>query len=79
VSRPTLPRCPCCGYRTGCTTCPVCYWTHDGEAGRHSGTVTDGLNGELTLVEARLNFNIYGASARRYQDVVRPARSDELP
>ncbi len=65
-------RCPCCGYRTGCTTCPVCYWTDDGHA-------IDGFNGDLTLAEAQLNFSIYGASAPRYQDLVRSARPDELP
>jgi hypothetical protein len=79
VGQPTLPRCPCCGYRTGCTTCPVCYWTHDGNGGRHSGAAIDGLNGQLTLTEARLNFSIYGASAPRYQDLVRSPRLDEQP
>ncbi len=79
MGQPKLPRCPCCGYRTGCSTCPVCFWTDDGQAGRHAGAVIDGLNGELTLTEARLNFNIYGASSPRYQNEVRPPRPDELP
>ncbi|WP_239152932.1 CPCC family cysteine-rich protein [Virgisporangium aurantiacum] len=60
-------------------TCPVCYWTHDGASGRHSGAAFDGLNGERTLDEARLNYSIYGASARRYRDMVRPPRPDEQP
>ena len=79
MDRLTIPRCPCCGYRTGCATCPVCYWTHDGASGRHSGVAFDGLNGQRTLDEARLNYSIYGASARHYRDVVRPPRPDEQP
>jgi hypothetical protein len=38
-----------------------------------------GTNGEVSLSDAQLNFLIYGASHRRYRDVVRPPRSDELP
>ena len=41
--------------------------------------VVDGPNGEVSLSDARLNFFIYGASHRRYRDVVRPPRSDERP
>ncbi|MEU2616115.1 CPCC family cysteine-rich protein [Micromonospora sp. NPDC007271] len=38
-----------------------------------------GPNGDVSLSDARLNFAIYGASHRRYLDVVRQPRSDELP
>jgi hypothetical protein len=41
--------------------------------------VTGSLNGDLSLVEARLNFSIYGASSPRYRDLVRPPRLDERP
>lgn len=41
--------------------------------------VAGGPNGEVSLSDARLNFAIYGASHRRYVDVVRPPRRDELP
>jgi hypothetical protein len=71
--------CPCCGYRTGCTTCPVCFWTDDGQRDADAGVVAGGPNGEVSLSDARLNFSIYGASHRRYRDVVRPPRSDERP
>jgi hypothetical protein len=79
VGQPTLSRCVCCGYRTGCTTCPVCYWTEDGRHDLDARAVNGSRNGDLSLAEARLNFSIYGASALRYRDVVRPPRADERP
>jgi hypothetical protein len=79
VGQQTVPRCPCCGYRTGCGTCPVCYWTSGGQGGGPSDAATDGVNVRLTLAVARLNFRIYGASLPRYQDLVRPPRRDEWP
>ena len=79
VIQQSVGRCPCCGYRTGCTTCPVCFWTDDGRRSTDAGVVSDGPNGELSLNDARLNFFIYGASHQRYQDLVRPPRRDELP
>ena len=69
--------CPCCGSRTGCRTCPVCYWTDD--PGSAAPAPRNGPNGTLSLDEAKLNFAIYGASQRRYQQLVRPARPEELP
>ncbi|HEY2947256.1 MAG TPA: CPCC family cysteine-rich protein [Micromonosporaceae bacterium] len=71
--------CPCCGYRTGCRTCPVCYWTDDGRSDLRTGVLDAGPNGELGLGEARLNFALYGASRRRYASLVRPPRADERP
>jgi hypothetical protein len=41
--------------------------------------VRDGPNGDLSLSEARLNFAIYGACHRRYQELVRSPRDDERP
>jgi hypothetical protein len=79
VDRLTIERCPCCRYRTGCTTCPVCFWTDDGQDDRDADVVRGGPNGELSLTDARLNYAIYGASHRRYTDVVRAARPDEAP
>lgn len=77
VDRSTIKQCPCCYYRTGCTTCPVCFWTDDGQGDADADEVRGGPNGELSLTEARLNFAIYGASHRRYLGVVRAARADE--
>jgi hypothetical protein len=79
VNQQSVSRCPCCGYRTGCTTCPVCFWTDAGQRNADSGMEAGGTNGEVSLSDAQLNFLIYGASHRRYRDVVRPPRSDELP
>ncbi|NJC73670.1 hypothetical protein HC031_28685 [Planosporangium thailandense] len=74
-----LNGCPCCGYRTGCTTCPVCVLNRCGHRDTDTGAVTGRPNGEVSLRDARRNFSIYRASHRRYRDVVRPSRSDELP
>jgi NifB/MoaA-like Fe-S oxidoreductase len=79
VDRLSLKPCPCCGYRTGCSTCPVCFWTDDGQDDHDAAVVRGGPNGDLSLSTARLNFAIYGASHRRYLDVVRPPRADERP
>ena len=79
MGQQTLPRCACCGYRTGCTTCPICYWTDDGQNDLPSSTAAGNLNTDLSLADARLNFSIYGASAPRYQNLVRPPRHDERP
>jgi len=57
----------------------VCYWTDRSQGGGPSDAATDGINVELNLADARLNFRIYGASQRRYQDMVRPPRRDEWP
>ncbi|HEX8630508.1 MAG TPA: CPCC family cysteine-rich protein [Catenuloplanes sp.] len=77
MDRLSLNRCPCCFYRTGCSTCPVCFWTDDGQDDKDADVVRGGPNGELSLNDARLNFALYGASHRRYADVVRPPRVDE--
>jgi Cysteine-rich CPCC len=55
----------------------VCYWTNDRRTDTHIALA--GPNGSLSLDEARLNFAIYGASQPRYQQLVRPARPEELP
>ncbi len=79
MSQRPSDRCRCCGYRTGCVTCPVCFWTEDGRPESAADLAGGGPNGDLSLSAARLNYAIYGASHRRYQDLVRPPREDERP
>ncbi|MEV4513404.1 CPCC family cysteine-rich protein [Dactylosporangium sp. NPDC049525] len=79
MGQPTWPRCACCGFRTGCNTCPICYWTDDGRSEAHAEAVAGSRNGDLSLADARLNYSIYGASTPRYQHLVRPPRDDERP
>jgi hypothetical protein len=75
-----LDICSCCGFRTGGSgTCPVCFWTNDGQDDGDPDVVRGGPNGDLSLSHARLNFEIYGASHPRYQETVRPPRDDERP
>lgn len=69
--------CPCCGFRTGAGTCPVCFWTDDGQGDPDADVIRGGANGDLSLSHARLNFQIYGASHPRYQGMVRAPRVDE--
>ena len=57
----------------------MCFWTEDGSSDQNSKVAQGGPNGDLSLDEARLNFAIYGASHRRYLDVVRKPREDEMP
>ncbi|MGK5739020.1 CPCC family cysteine-rich protein [Micromonospora sp. URMC 103] len=71
--------CPCCASRTGGGTCPVCFWTDDGQSDDDADVVHGGPNGDLSLSHARLNFAIYGASHERYQGMVRPPRPEERP
>jgi hypothetical protein len=73
-----VSRCPCCGYRTGCVTCPVCFWTDPAQADPGAFVAVGGPNGDLTLGEAKLNFALYGASHPKYREVVRKPRPDEI-
>lgn len=69
--------CPCCGFRTGCTTCPVCFWTDVGRVVPDTADVPS--SNSPSLSEAQLNFAIYGASHPRYREFVRAPRWDEVP
>ena len=57
----------------------MCFWTEDGSSDETSKVAQGGPNGDLSLDEARLKFAIDGASHRRYLDVVRKPREDEMP
>ena len=61
----SLVRCPCCRYYTlegeGNEVCPVCYWEDDGQDDLHADEVWGGPNADLSLTQARINFDSRGA------------------
>jgi hypothetical protein len=75
-------RCPCCKFQTlraraGFECCPVCYWEDDGQDERDADVVRGGPNGTLSLRQAQVNFQKFGASEEYYRKNVRPPRADE--
>ncbi|WP_263357205.1 CPCC family cysteine-rich protein [Acidicapsa ligni] len=80
-------RCPCCGAKTLSTPttmelCPVCWWEDDGQDGEpgsaDAAEVRLTVNGELSLRQARLNFQACGAAHPRFVRYVRPALPEEI-
>jgi Cysteine-rich CPCC len=76
-------RCLCCGYKTlslpgGLELCQVCWWQDDGQDDSDSYVVRGTVNGDLSLAEARLNFQLYGAAHLRFKSHVRAPRAEEL-
>lgn len=62
----SLVRCPCCRYFTleeggGYEVCPACYWEDDGQDDPHADEVRGGPNADLSLTQARINFERIGA------------------
>jgi len=87
VSRPIEAtksyRCPCCLFKTlfgpaGYEICSVCFWEDDGQDDHDADEVRGGPNGDLSLTQARQNFNILGACDSRALAHVRPPQPDEL-
>lgn len=75
--------CPCCGHLTlaergAFEMCPVCWWEDDGQDEMDADLVRGGPNGELSLSQARANFQSVGASDPRFVGSVRPALPHEL-
>jgi hypothetical protein len=74
--------CPCCGYLTleeghRFEICPVCFWEDDpiqSEDRRYKG----GAN-EMSLEEARKNFQLYGAVDKEFLKNVRKPKTEEIP
>jgi len=78
----TSARCPCCKCRTlhergGFELCPVCYWEDDGEDEHDADVVRGGPNGSLSLRQARLNYQRFGASEKIFLDSVRPPTEEQ--
>ena len=75
-------RCPCCQYKTlysraGYDICKVCFWEDDGQDDHDADVVRGGPNGILSLTDARKNFTSFGASEKRFLEMVRPPLDDE--
>ena len=75
-------RCPCCGFKTlygrgDEEICPVCFWQDDGQDDHDASDVRGGPNGDLSLAQARINFQSFGASDRRRLGNVRHPLPDE--
>jgi hypothetical protein len=76
--------CPCCGYLTfrrgarhSYELCEVCFWEDDGTQFVNPD-YGSGAN-HVSLLEARLNFQRYGASEREFRNSVRPPETGEIP
>jgi Cysteine-rich CPCC len=69
-------RCPCCGAQTlslpdTMELCPVCWWEDDGQDSDDAAQVRATVNGELSLTEARQNYQQCGAAHPRFVRYVR--------
>jgi hypothetical protein len=74
--------CPCCGNYTLAAIgndeiCPVCYWQDDGQSDSNASEVWGGPNKELSLMQARANYQDFGAAHRKWLQHVRLPRADE--
>ena len=75
-------RCPCCHCRTlteraAFELCPVCFWEDEGQDDHNVAEVLGGANGELSLLQARRNYQDFAACSRENVPHVRRARADE--
>ena len=77
--------CPCCGYLTlpvpaveaVAYICPVCFWEND--VFIKSADEPSDENRGLTLKEAQLNYQCFGAVRKDYLKYVREPLSAEIP
>lgn len=75
-------RCPCCKFKTlhgrsGFEICPVCFWEDDGQDDYDADEVRGGPNYNLSLTEARQNYEQIGATEARFLQHVRPPLEEE--
>ena len=78
-----LTRCMCCGYKTlgapDCMgLCAVCWWDDDGQDDSDAYVVRHSANGNLSLAQARQNYQRIGASDPSFLQHVRPPRPEEF-
>jgi hypothetical protein len=57
--------------------CRVCYWEDDGQGEHDADVVRGGPNGSLSLRQAQLNYQSYGASDEAFRDSVRSPKEGE--
>jgi hypothetical protein len=74
--------CPCCGYLTldergEYQICPVCFWEDDGQDVHDADVIRGGPNGDLSLTQARQNFDSFGATRKRFLAYVRNPKPHE--
>ena len=75
-------RCPCCHYRTlrgrgGYEICHVCFWEDDGQDDHDADKVYGGPNRDVSLIEARQNYQRLGVADPRDLGKVRPPTAEE--
>ena len=76
-------RCPCCDHLTlpyggSFEICPVCFWQDDGQDDSSATEVWGGPNHDLSLAQARQNFQEFGASSKARLPFVRAPLPEEL-
>lgn len=74
-------KCACCGFSTmekcGISDiCPVCYWQKDFYQEEHIDD--SGGPNLVSLRDAKENFKFFGASEKRFINLVRPPEKDEM-
>ena len=57
--------------------CPVCWWEEDGQSVRSATEAPVSINGQLSLSEARQNYQLSGAAHPRFSRYVRKALPEE--
>lgn len=64
--------------RAGYEICKVCFWEDDGQDDHDADDVRGGPNGVLSLKQARINFQMFGACDRKFVSNIRHPLPDEL-
>ncbi|MFF7240713.1 CPCC family cysteine-rich protein [Streptomyces collinus] len=77
-------RCPCCGFvtlseRGAFEICNVCFWEDDGQDEHDASEVHGGPNHDLSLRQARRNFEALGACSEHHAPFVRDPLPEEHP
>jgi hypothetical protein len=57
--------------------CPICWWEDDGQDSDSAADIHSTVNGELSLSEARQNYQLCGAAHPRFVRYVRQALPEE--